>query len=199
MRLSDSEIKNRHMSSHQRGLLVLLPVLLGAWALHALVSFQRERGTITSGNQLYILITGEVRNAGVYGFDREPSLVELVDRAGGPQSGLIAGELTLSPKLEQGTSFHISSDNGHIRISPGSLPAFYKVTLGIPLSLNTASETELETIPHIGPSLAREIINHRSCNGPFTAVEQIKSLPGVGNVRYVQIKPYVTILNSKGE
>jgi competence protein ComEA len=186
-------IKNRHMSGHQRGLLILLTVLLGAWALHGLVSFQRERGTIMSGNQLYVLITGEVRHAGVYGFERVPSLVELLNRAGGHQSGLISGELMLSPKLAQGTSFHISSENGHVRISPGSLPAFYKVTLGIPLSLNTASETELVAIPHIGPSLARAIIHHRSCNGPFTAVEQINSLPGVGNVRYVQIKPYVTI------
>lgn len=191
--LSDLGMKNRHMSGHQRGLLILLTVLLGAWALHGLVSFQREHGTIMSGNQLYILITGEVKNAGVYGFDREPSLVELVNRAGGPQSGLISGELKASPKLAQGTSFHISSENGHIRISPGSLPAFYKVTLGIPLSLNTASETELEAIPHIGPSLAWKIIHNRSRNGPFTAVEQIKSLPGVGNVRYIQIKPYVTI------
>ena len=186
-------MKNRHMSGHQRGLLILLTILLGAWALRGLVSFQREREAIMSENQVYILIAGEVRHAGVYGFDGEPSLVELLKRAGGPLSGLILGELKASPKLAQGTSFHISSENGHIRISSGSLPASCKVTLGIPLSLNTASEIELEAIPHIGPSLAGEIINHRSRNGPFTAVEQIKSLPGVGKVRYVQIKPYVTI------
>jgi len=187
------EIKNRYMSGHQRGLLMLLTLLLGAWALHGLVSFQRERSTIMSVNQLYILITGEVRNAGVYGFNREPSLGELLNRAGGPQSGLISGEFKAFPNLAQGTSLHISSENGRLRISPGSLPACYKVTLGIPLSLNTASETELEAIPHIGPSLARKIIHHRSRNGPFTAVEQIKPLPGVGNVRYVQIKPYIAI------
>ena len=181
------------MTGHQRGLLILLPILLGAWALHGLVSFQRERGTIMSGNQLYILIAGEVRNAGVYGFDGAPSLVELLDRAGGPQSGSISGELNAPLNLAQGTSLIVSSENGHVRISLGSLPAPYKVTLGIRLSLNTASQIELEAIPHIGASLAGKIINHRSRNGPFTAVEQIKSLPGVGNVRYVQIKPYVTI------
>ena len=181
------------MSGQQRGLLMLLTLLVGAWALHALVSFQRERGTIMSVNQLYILITGEVRNAGVYGFSREASLGELLNRAGGIQPGLISGELKPFPRLAQGTSLHISSENGRLRISSGSLPAFYKVTLGIPLSLNTASETELEAIPHIGPSLARKIIRHRLRNGPFTAVEQIKSLPGVGNVRYVQIKPYIAI------
>ena len=193
MMLSDLGMKNRHMTGHQRGLLILLPVLLGAWALRGLVSFQRERGPIMSENQLYILIEGEVRNTGVYGFDGAPSLVELLDRAGGLQSGLITGELKASPKLVQGTSLHISSENGHIRMSSASLPASYKVTLGIPLSLNTASQIELEAIPHIGPSLAGKIINHRSRNGPFTAVGQIKSLPGVGNVRYVQIKPNVTI------
>jgi competence protein ComEA len=186
-------MKNRYMSGQQRGLLMLLALLLGAWALHGLVSFQREAGAIMNVNQLYILITGEVGNAGVYGFNREPSLAELLNRAGGLETGLISGELKAFPRCAQGTSLHISSKNGRLRISPGSLPAAYKVTLGIPLSLNTASETELEAIPHIGPSLARKIIDHRLRNGPFTAVEQIKSLPGVGNVRYVQIKPFIAI------
>ena len=181
------------MSVHQRGLLMLLVLLLGAWALHGLISFQRERSAVVNVNQLYILITGEVRNAGVYGFNREPCLGELLNRAGGLQRGLISEERTAFPELAQGTSLHISLENGHLRISSGSLPACYKVTLGIPLSLNTASETELEAIPYIGPSLARKIIDHRSRNGPFTAVGQIKCLPGVGNVRYVQIKPYITI------
>ena len=181
------------MSGHQRGLLMLLTLLLGAWALHGLVSFQRERSRIVNVNQLYILITGEVRNAGVYGFNRKPCLGELLNRAGGLRPGLISEELTTFPELAQGTSLHIRAENGHLRISSGSLPACYKVTLGIPLSLNTATEMELEAIPYIGPSLAREIIDHRSRNGPFTAVGQIKSLPGVGNVRYVQIKPYITI------
>jgi competence protein ComEA len=181
------------MSGHQRGLLMLLILLLGAWALHGLVSFQSERSTLISVNQLYILITGEVKNAGVYGFNREPCLGELLNRAGGLRPGLISEELKAFPELAQGTSLHISSENGRLRISPGSLPAWYKVTLGIPLSLNTASKAELEAIPHIGPSLARKIIDHRSRNGPFTAVRQIKCLSGVGNVRYVQIKPYITI------
>ena len=172
---------------------MLLILLLGAWAVHGLASFQRERSTITGVNQLYILITGKVRNAGVYGFTREPCLGELLNRAGGLRPGLITEELKAYPELVQGISVHIISENGRLRISPGSLSAWYKVTLGIPLSLNTASETELEAIPHIGPSLARKIIDHRSRNGPFTAVGQIKCLPGVGNVRYVQIKPYITI------
>jgi competence protein ComEA len=193
MRLSGLGMKNSHMTGHQRGLLILLLILLGAWALRGLVSFQRECGPIMSENQVYILIAGEVRNTGVYGFDGAPSLIELLDRAGGPQSGFIPKELKAYPELAQGTSLHISSENGHVRISSGTLPAAYKVTLGIPLSLNAASQIELEAIPHIGPSLAGRIINHRSRNGPFTAVEQIKSLPGVGNVRYIQIKPYVTI------
>jgi competence protein ComEA len=193
MRLSGLGMKNRHMTGQQRGLLMLLPILLGAWALRGLVSSQSEQGPIMCENQLYILIAGEVKNAGVYGFDGVPSLVELLERAGGLQSGFISEELKASLELAQGTSLRINSENGHVRISSGSLPAAYKVTLGIPLSLNTASQSELEAIPHIGPSLAGKIINHRSRNGPFTAVEQIKSLPGVGNVRYVQIKPYVTI------
>jgi competence protein ComEA len=73
------------------------------------------------------------------------------------------------------------------------------VTLGIPISLNTASQEGLEAVPYIGPSLAKRIIHYRSNYGPFTAVEQIKSLPGAGKVRYSKISSYVGIQNGEGE
>jgi competence protein ComEA len=57
--------------------------------------------------------------------------------------------------------------------------------------LNTATQEELETIPNIGPSLAKKIINYRSLYGPFETVEEIKSVRGMGKLRYLKIEPYI--------
>ncbi len=78
-----------------------------------------------------------------------------------------------------------------MKVSTGSIPAAYKVTLGIPISLNSATEQELDTIPGIGPSLAKQIIDYRSLHGPFKTADEIRSVPGMGRLRYLKIRPYI--------
>ena len=199
MRPLDWLMKNKRMNSRQWGLFILSLILVLAWAIDSLLSFQTDRGPVTNGNKIYILITGEVKNSGVYVFDTEPSVTEVMNRTGDHREKMTGRELETYPHLTQGTGIHVSSEEGHIKIIPHSIPAFHKVTLGIPISLNTASQEELEAVPYIGPSLAKRIIQYKSNYGPFTAVEQIKSLPGVGKVRYSKISSYVGIQNGEGE
>jgi len=192
-------VKNKRMNSRQWGLFILSLILVLAWAIDSLLSFQTDRGSVTNGNKIYILITGEVKNSGAYMFDTGPSVTEVINRTGDHREKMTGTELETYPHLTQGTGIHVSSEDGHIKVTPHPIPAFYKVTLGIPISLNTASQEALEAVPYIGPSLAKRIIQYRSIYGPFIAVEQIKSLPGVGKVRYSKISPYVGIQNSEGE
>ena len=192
-------MKNKRMNSCHWGLFILSLILVLAWAVDSLSSFQTDHGPVMNRNKIYILITGEAKNSGVYVFDREPSVTELINRADDNRGKMTGEGLKTSPHLTQGTGIHVSSEDGHIKVTPHPIPAFYKVTLGIPISLNTASQEELEAVPYIGPSLAREIIRYRSIYGPFTAVEQIRSLPGIGKVRYSKISPYVGIQNSEGK
>ena len=48
------------------------------------------------------------------------------------------------------------------------------------LDLNRASESELESLPGIGPVLARRICEHRQTEGPFRSVEELRAVRGVG-------------------
>lgn len=48
------------------------------------------------------------------------------------------------------------------------------------VNVNTAPASELETLPGIGPSKAAAIISYRTDNGPFTSVDQLQSVPGIG-------------------
>lgn len=61
------------------------------------------------------------------------------------------------------------------------------------VNINTATQTELETLPGIGPSLALKIINYREENGKFSSIEDIKNVSGIGDSRFEDIKKYITV------
>jgi competence protein ComEA len=48
------------------------------------------------------------------------------------------------------------------------------------IDINSASQSELETLPGIGPTTARKIIDYREENGPFQAIEDIMNVSGIG-------------------
>jgi competence protein ComEA len=60
------------------------------------------------------------------------------------------------------------------------------------VSLNTATQAELERLPGIGPALAARIIEHRQRYGPFRRAEHVMMVRGIGDLRFRQMRPYVT-------
>ena len=187
-------MKTKQNSNQHIGLSMLILILLLGWGINNLFSAQGDLGSIERENNVFILATGIVKNPGVYVFEREPSLKELMAKASYLKAKLIDAKLCDTyPSIAQGTSIQISSENGHIHISTRPMPAAYKITLKIPVSVNTANLEELDTIPGIGPTLAEKIINYISLYGPFKRVEELKNVPGMGKLRYLKIKPYISI------
>lgn len=61
------------------------------------------------------------------------------------------------------------------------------------LDLNTATANQLEMLPGIGPTLARNIIDYRQQNGPFTRPEDLLNVAGIGAKRFNEILDYITV------
>ena len=61
------------------------------------------------------------------------------------------------------------------------------------VNINTAKQTELETLSGIGPSTALKIINYRQENGNFKTIEDIKNVPGIGESKFENIKESICV------
>jgi comEA protein len=61
------------------------------------------------------------------------------------------------------------------------------------VNINTASASELETLPRIGPKVAQRIVDFRTKNGNFKKVEEIMKVQGIGEKVFDQIKDLITV------
>ncbi len=62
------------------------------------------------------------------------------------------------------------------------------------ININTASAEQLdEELEGIGPTLAQRIVSYRDENGPFTDIEQLKNVSGIGDKRFEAIKDDITV------
>lgn len=61
------------------------------------------------------------------------------------------------------------------------------------VNINTADTATLETLPRVGPAIAKRIIDYRTKNGPFPTVEHISNISGIGPKTLDQLRPHITV------
>lgn len=62
-----------------------------------------------------------------------------------------------------------------------------------PVNINTADLSQLSALPGIGEVLGQRIIDYRSAHGPFSSVEELINVRGIGENRLAELRPYVTV------
>lgn len=76
---------------------------------------------------------------------------------------------------------------GDREIGPtGEVPSFI-------VDINDGTSAELEHLPGIGAVLAGRIVAHRASHGAFRRIEDLALVPGIGNKRFQQLRPFVGI------
>jgi competence protein ComEA len=61
------------------------------------------------------------------------------------------------------------------------------------VNLNTATAEQLDTLPGVGPSTAKKIIDYREEHGGFSSVEELNEVSGIGDVTFEKLKDLVTV------
>ena len=141
-------------------------------------------------NTTFVQIAGQVRNPGVFAFPRRPSLEELTRKAG--INLPISNEADFAGfRFPSGEKILLTRQENSLRVERGQITPFHKVTLGIPVSLNLESPEGLTALPGIGPWLAKAIVEKRKKMKGFSTVEELLSVPGVGQRLFRKIRHHV--------
>jgi competence protein ComEA len=81
----------------------------------------------------------------------------------------------------------VTTENKFIKVEKTDKP------IAVIININTASITELDALPSIGPVTAQKIIDYRNRYGLFKSKEGIKNVSGIGEKTYEKIKDKIEI------
>ena len=186
-------------------------------------SEDKEVDLSKNSTKIYVYITGEVNVPGVVILNEGSRIVDAINSAGGTTAKANISKVNLVYVLEDGMKVNIpndsdlknnpnfeyitlnsgdggrddynsvdSSNNSEVTSSSSSSNSKNEKKYSV-VNINTATQTELETLPGIGPSLALKIINYRKANGKFSSIDEIKQVSGIGESKFEKIKKYITI------
>ena len=145
---------------------------------------------------LIVHVAGAVRNPGVYQFDAADRVIDAVQAAGGPTRKAALDGLNLASPLADGQQVVVptrvpgGSGAVPVPIPPSGAPPATTASL---VNVNTADVAQLETLPGVGPVLAQSIIDHRTEHGPFTTIEGLMDVSGIGPATLEEIRELVTL------
>jgi len=142
---------------------------------------------------LVVHITGAVSAPGVYNLPPGSRVVDAIEAAGGMTEQANPEALNLAQVLEDGQHIHVPELTSPDQENPNDPPTRSPSPLTALVNINTADQTELESLPEIGPHLAGEIIAYRETNGPFKTVDELLNVSGVGPVILETIRDLITV------
>ena len=61
------------------------------------------------------------------------------------------------------------------------------------VNLNTATVEQLQTLPGVGPSIAKRILDHRTKNGKFNKIDEILNVKGIGEKKFQKMKDRLAV------
>jgi competence protein ComEA len=150
-----------------------------------------------AGAPIIVDVTGWVHEPGVYEFVEGDRVIDAVERAGGARTGADLTVLNLAAPLTDGTQVIVPKQGagGPAALAPGATGTSTGTpgTSGTLVNINTASATEFETLSGIGEVLAAAIVDYRTENGPFSSVDDLESVSGIGPSTLEEIRDQVTV------
>lgn len=172
--------------------------LLGAGLLWLVASPPRGEPVLLlpppTAAPIAVHVAGAVRTPGLYTLQPGARVAAALAAAGGLREDAQAEAINLAARLVDGAQVQVPA-------RPATLPGTPSGTAQPPaptgqtgrIDLNTASAAELEQLPGIGPVTAGKIVAYREERGPFTSVDQIQRVSGIGPAIFAGLEDLVTV------
>lgn len=155
--------------------------------------------------EIIVHITGAVKKNGIVKLKDGARIYDAIEMAGGSTDDADLSKINLAYVLEDGQKVYIpkigeinqeNAEEEYITFEYGNnknIIQDYNKGGNEKVNINTANQTELETLPGIGTATAEKIIDYRNKNGKFSSIEDIQNVKGIGNAKYEKIKESICV------
>ena len=161
-----------------------------------------------SDDRILVHISGAVNKEGIVELKIDSRISDAIDKAEGVREDASIEDINLAYKLEDGMKIHIptkqekeeskSKEIEQVTTESGVVTVQEKTaeevnTKNVKVNINTATQTQLESLPGIGPSTAIKILEYRKEKGRFTKIEDLKEVSGIGDAKFNKVKELISI------
>lgn len=137
---------------------------------------------------LYVHVAGAVREAGLYRLDAGDRVADAIARAGGFADDAARDGVNLARPVADGEQIVVPV----VGVEATTSASGGSAADGL-IDLNTATAEQLDTLPRVGPAMADRIIEWRETNGRFTSVDDLQSVPGIGDKMLAALRDLVRV------
>ncbi len=139
-------------------------------------------------------IFGAVADPGVYTLSPDSRIYEAIEIAGGLLEDAYTGHLNQAAHVIDGQKIEIPLlvKNEEEYYTIGEIDQAVSDPISL-ININSASVDELIELPNIGETRANAIIDYRNLNGPFTKIDDVINVSGIGEITFKLIKDLITI------
>ena len=139
---------------------------------------------------ILIHVAGKVKRPDVYPLLAGSRVSDAIKAAGGAQKGVDLSDINLARVLVDGEQVYV----GYVaKVSSSSSSKSKKTKFTGVINVNRATKAEFDSLTGIGPVLASRIINYRSANGPFLALDDLLKVSGIGSKTLERIRPRLSL------
>lgn len=136
------------------------------------------------GQDSIVYVTGAIQSPGLYKVASSSTIGDVIKGAGGVLPYGDVESINLAETVTGGQHIHIKFN---FHGNPESLLRNKKI------NINTATVKELDSLPGIGPIMAKRIEEYRQSKGAFTSIEDIKHVKGIGDGLFKKIRDKITV------
>ncbi len=134
-------------------------------------------------SEIFVHVAGEVKKPGLYSLRVGSRVEDAIELAGGMTKSAFEQSVNLARMVSDGEQIVVLANS---QVASGGKSAGF-------ISLNNATQDQLETLPGVGPSLAARIIEHRAAIGSFSDLSQLRDVSGIGEKLFAKISQQLTL------
>ena len=159
----------------------------------------QETNAQAQAGPLIVSVVGLVVNPGVVEVPVGARVVEAIERAGGLLPEANPASVNLAAPLVDGQQIVVGTEALPAGTAEGGSGGADGAGVGGPegvggkININTATATQLEELPGIGPATATKIIDFREKNGPFASIDALEEVPGIGPAKVEALRDAATV------